>query len=73
VLTGPGVPEAPKHPDVHCKSPHAAVLSWDEPCGNGAPISEYRLEWQAKDAVDFIPVQFYYNMWINCDIKHSEN
>jgi len=49
ILTGPGVPEAPRHLEVHCRSPHSAIVTWEEPACNGATITEYRLEWQGQD------------------------
>lgn len=56
VVTGAGVPEAPVQPEIHCKSPHNAVVSWTEPNNNGAVITEYRLEWQPKENLDFVPL-----------------
>ncbi|ELT87402.1 hypothetical protein CAPTEDRAFT_151424 [Capitella teleta] len=45
VVSGPGVPDPPKAIVVSCRSSHGAVVSWQEPLSNGAPITEYRLEW----------------------------
>ena len=42
VISGAGVPDPPKPPAVNFKSPHAAILSWDEPVNNGAAITEYK-------------------------------
>ncbi|XP_059174236.1 fibronectin type-III domain-containing protein 3A-like isoform X2 [Physella acuta] len=54
VISGAGVPEAPRPPQVLCRSAHNALVSWEEPFNNGANISEYRLEWQQKtDTADF--------------------
>lgn len=63
-MTGAGVPEAPVQPEIHCKSPHNAVVSWNEPNNNGAVIAEYRLEWQPKENLDFVPVSLHI-----CDLK----
>lgn len=38
------------------------VVSWDEPRNNGAPITEYRLEWQPKEDLDFVPVSSRYSI-----------
>ncbi|XP_046573068.1 LOW QUALITY PROTEIN: fibronectin type-III domain-containing protein 3A-like [Haliotis rubra] len=48
VVSGAGVPDPPKAPQVNCRSPHSAIISWEEPFNNGAMISEYRLEWQQR-------------------------
>ncbi|KAK6195777.1 hypothetical protein SNE40_001134 [Patella caerulea] len=54
VISGAGVPDAPKSPSIVCKSPHSAIISWEEPFNNGAAITEYRLEWQHRtDQSDF--------------------
>jgi hypothetical protein len=56
VTTAAGPPDAPSPPEVHCKSPHVAVVSWTEPPSNGSAVTEYHLEWQMKDELDFVPV-----------------
>lgn len=57
VVSGAGAPYAPKSVQVVCRSPHSAVVMWDEPVNNGAAISEYRLEWtQRPDFQDFTQV-----------------
>ncbi|XP_052830846.1 fibronectin type-III domain-containing protein 3A, partial [Octopus bimaculoides] len=53
VVSGPGVPDAPKCPTVNWKSPHCIQLSWEKPVNNGATITDYRLEWQQKTNLDF--------------------
>ncbi|KAK7478993.1 hypothetical protein BaRGS_00029754 [Batillaria attramentaria] len=54
VVSGAGAPDAPRSPQLTCRSPHSAVVSWEEPFNNGASISEYRLEWtQTPDSQDF--------------------
>ncbi|XP_076453878.1 fibronectin type-III domain-containing protein 3A-like isoform X4 [Babylonia areolata] len=54
VVSGAGAPDAPRSPQLTCRSPHSALVTWDEPFHNGATISEYRLEWtQTPDAHDF--------------------
>ncbi|KAM3874865.1 fibronectin type-III domain-containing protein 3A [Diretmus argenteus] len=49
VTTGPGAPEHCKPPCTTCKSPSCVVVSWEAPPCNGAPVSEYRLEWGAAE------------------------
>ncbi|GFR67277.1 fibronectin type-III domain-containing protein 3a [Elysia marginata] len=68
VVSGAGVPEAPRMPLVTCRSSHSALVSWDEPFNNGALVSEYRLEWQQRsDAVDF--TQLYLGPNMSFDVK----
>ncbi|XP_034024342.1 LOW QUALITY PROTEIN: fibronectin type-III domain-containing protein 3A [Thalassophryne amazonica] len=49
VTTGPGAPEPCKAPSTVFKSPSCVVVSWETPHCNGAPVSEYRLEWGAAE------------------------
>ena len=57
MVSGAGAPDAPRSPQLTCRSPHSALVMWDEPFNNGAAISEYRLEWtQTPDAQDFSQV-----------------
>ena len=56
VVSGAGVPDPPKMPTAHCRSPHSAIVSWEEPVNNGATITDYRLEWQQKTDADFTQV-----------------
>ena len=58
-VSGAGVPDPPKMPTVTCKSAHHSVVSWEEPVNNGATITEYRLEWQARPDADFTPVSIF--------------
>jgi len=55
-LTGAGVPDTPSVPEIYFKSPTTAVLSWHEPVCNGAPVTEYHLEWTFREDQDFMPV-----------------
>jgi len=55
-LTSAGIPDAPAAPDIYFKSPTVAVISWQEPASNGAPVTEYHLEWTFRDDQDFMPV-----------------
>ncbi|GAB6022917.1 Fibronectin type III domain-containing protein 3B [Chamberlinius hualienensis] len=48
-VSSAGPPEYPESLDVICRSPHSVIASWNEPANNGAPITEYRLEWSQKD------------------------
>ncbi len=57
VVSGAGVPDPPKMPLLHCKSPHVAHVTWEQPVNNGATITEYRLEWQTKADVEFLQVR----------------
>lgn len=54
VLSGPGVPEAPRNFLVECQSANSALLSWEEGVNNGAAITEYRLEWSRKESDSFM-------------------
>ncbi|KAK5868936.1 hypothetical protein PBY51_009908 [Eleginops maclovinus] len=49
VTTGPGAPEQSKAPSTTCKSPSCVVVSWEAPPCNGAPVTEFRLEWGAAE------------------------
>ncbi|UJR33220.1 hypothetical protein I4U23_020675 [Adineta vaga] len=54
VLSGPGVPEAPRNFLVECQSATTALISWEEGVNNGAAITEYRLEWSRKENDSFM-------------------
>ncbi|KAJ3590594.1 hypothetical protein NHX12_008544 [Muraenolepis orangiensis] len=45
VTTGPGAPEPCRAPTTSCRSPSCVVVSWEVPLGNGAPVTDYRVEW----------------------------
>uniref|UniRef100_A0A8C9WYI1 Fibronectin type-III domain-containing protein 3A n=1 Tax=Sander lucioperca TaxID=283035 RepID=A0A8C9WYI1_SANLU len=49
VSTGPGAPEQCKAASTTCKSPSCVVVSWEAPPCNGAPVTEFRLEWGAAE------------------------
>ncbi|XP_066556014.1 fibronectin type-III domain-containing protein 3A isoform X2 [Amia ocellicauda] len=49
VTTAPGAPDQCRAPHVVCKSPTCAVVSWEVPAGNGANVTEYRMEWGAAE------------------------
>lgn len=49
VTTGPGAPEQCKAPSTTCKSPSCVVVTWEAPPCNGAPVTEFRLEWGAAE------------------------
>uniref|UniRef100_A0AAQ4RRP0 Fibronectin type III domain containing 3A n=1 Tax=Gasterosteus aculeatus aculeatus TaxID=481459 RepID=A0AAQ4RRP0_GASAC len=49
VTTAPGAPEQCKAPSTTCKSPSCVVVSWEAPPCNGAPVTEFRLEWGAAE------------------------
>ncbi|KAM9317891.1 fibronectin type-III domain-containing protein 3A [Pholidichthys leucotaenia] len=49
ITTGPGAPEQCKAPSTTCKSPSCVVVSWEAPPCNGAPVTEFRLEWGAAE------------------------
>ena len=42
VISGAGVPDPPKAPAIACKTPHSAMIAWEEPVNNGASITDYR-------------------------------
>ncbi|CAF1000984.1 unnamed protein product [Adineta steineri] len=54
VLSGFGVPEAPRNIAVECRTPNTAYISWEEGVNNGATITEYRLEWSRKENDSFM-------------------
>lgn len=49
ITTGPGAPEQCKAPSTTCRSPSCVVVSWEAPTCNGAPVTEFRLEWGAAE------------------------
>ncbi|XP_075892855.1 fibronectin type-III domain-containing protein 3A isoform X4 [Nelusetta ayraudi] len=49
VTTGPGAPEQCRAPATTCRSPSCVVVSWEPPACNGAPVTEFRLEWGAAE------------------------
>uniref|UniRef100_A0A8C6UN60 Fibronectin type III domain containing 3A n=1 Tax=Neogobius melanostomus TaxID=47308 RepID=A0A8C6UN60_9GOBI len=49
ITTGPGAPEQCKAPLTTCKSPSCVVVCWETPASNGAPVTEFRLEWGAAE------------------------
>uniref|UniRef100_A0A2C9KTQ9 Fibronectin type-III domain-containing protein n=1 Tax=Biomphalaria glabrata TaxID=6526 RepID=A0A2C9KTQ9_BIOGL len=67
VVSGAGVPDSPRAPQVSYRSAHSALISWSEPCNNGASITEYRLEWQQKSEPDF--TQLYSGPNVSFDAK----
>ncbi|CAH1781329.1 unnamed protein product [Owenia fusiformis] len=67
LISGAGVPDAPKTPSVHCKSPHSAMIWWEEPVNNGATITDYRLEWSTGGDSDF--TQLYYGPGLTYEVK----
>ncbi|CAF4625933.1 unnamed protein product, partial [Rotaria sp. Silwood2] len=54
VLSGPGVPEAPRNIVVTCRTANSALISWEEGVNNGAAITEFRLEWSRKENDSFM-------------------
>lgn len=57
VMSGAAPPNTPNEPMVMCRSSHHAVIQWDEPSSNGAPITDYRLEMSMTDTEqDYITV-----------------
>jgi len=54
VVSGPGVPEAPRNFLVDCHTGNSALISWEEGVNNGAAITEYRLEWSRKESDSFM-------------------
>lgn len=49
VMSGAAPPDTPSVPLVTCRSSHHATVYWDEPCSNGAPVTDYRLEMSLAD------------------------
>lgn len=46
-VSAAAVPDQPQAPSVLAKSASFLLITWSEPCANGSPILEYRLEWSA--------------------------
>lgn len=67
VLSGPGIPEAPRNLSVECRSANSAFISWEEGVNNGASITEYRLEWSRKENESFM--QLYCGTNPNYEVK----
>lgn len=44
VVSGAGPPEAPRLPQVACRSATVVTASWDEPINNGAKVDSYNIE-----------------------------
>ncbi|KAG1708537.1 Fibronectin type-III domain-containing protein 3A [Nymphon striatum] len=53
-VSGAGIPDKPKEPNVLCRSAQHGVISWDEPMNNGATITEYKLEWSQQESLEFV-------------------
>jgi hypothetical protein len=49
-VSGAGSPEPPSTPTIQARSASFLLIQWSEPCNNGAPITDYRLEWSLKDS-----------------------
>ncbi|XP_063236459.1 fibronectin type-III domain-containing protein 3A isoform X2 [Bacillus rossius redtenbacheri] len=57
VVSGAAPPDAPPAPHVACRSPHHALVQWEEPASNGAPVLDYRLEMSTSESeADFSTV-----------------
>ena len=67
MLSGPGVPEAPRNFSVECRGGNTALVSWEEGVNNGAAITEYRLEWSRKEADAFM--QLYCGTTCSYEVK----
>uniref|UniRef100_UPI00398E758F fibronectin type-III domain-containing protein 3A isoform X3 n=1 Tax=Pristiophorus japonicus TaxID=55135 RepID=UPI00398E758F len=51
ICTAAGCPDQCKAPQVACKTATCVQVSWTTPTGNGADVSEYRLEWGVVEGV----------------------
>ncbi|XP_067896397.1 fibronectin type-III domain-containing protein 3A isoform X3 [Heterodontus francisci] len=51
ICTAAGCPDQCKAPHVVCKTATCAQVSWTASVGNGADVTEYRLEWGAVEGV----------------------
>ncbi|PSN41619.1 hypothetical protein C0J52_17774, partial [Blattella germanica] len=49
ITSGAAPPDTPREPQVTCRSSHLAIVQWEEPASNGAPITDYRLEMSIAD------------------------
>ncbi|CAM4797813.1 unnamed protein product [Rotaria magnacalcarata] len=67
VISGPGIPEAPRNISAECRTANSALISWEEGVNNGAAITEYRLEWSRKESDSFI--QLYCGTNCTCEAK----
>ncbi|CAF0919214.1 unnamed protein product, partial [Brachionus calyciflorus] len=47
--SGAACPDPPESLFITTKSSNCLLINWSEPCSNGSPIIEYRLEWCLKD------------------------
>lgn len=56
--TGAAPPQTPLAPTVAIKSPSQLIVSWNEPCTNGAAITEYRLEYSQTESYDGFSVAY---------------
>ncbi len=71
MVSGAGVPDPPRTPLLHAKSPHIANVTWDEPVNNGATITEYRLEWQQRADAEFAQVPWQHILQDNHRARES--
>ncbi|XP_041067888.1 fibronectin type-III domain-containing protein 3A isoform X2 [Carcharodon carcharias] len=51
ICTAAGCPDQCKAPHVVCKTATCVQVSWTTPAGNGADVTEYRLEWGVVEGV----------------------
>ncbi|XP_038658557.1 fibronectin type-III domain-containing protein 3A isoform X6 [Scyliorhinus canicula] len=51
ICTAAGCPDQCKAPHIVCKTATCVQVSWTTPAGNGADVTEYRLEWGAMEGV----------------------
>jgi len=67
VLSGAAPPDPPGAPQICCRTPHTAALTWTAPAHNGAPISSYRVEMCGAGKDEFSAV--YQDPAACCDVR----
>ncbi|KRT80542.1 Fibronectin domain-containing protein [Oryctes borbonicus] len=69
VTSGAAPPEFPINVTVVSKTPNHVFVSWSEPKDNGAPIKEYRVEYNSNESEDQFQNVFQ-GAGQNCDVKN---
>lgn len=65
VKSGAAPPDTPLPPQVTCKGAGLAHVEWACPHGNGAPVTEYRLDMGQGEVLNIV----YQGPQTNCDVK----
>lgn len=67
VLSGAAAPDPPGLPQICCRTPYLAIVTWSAPGSNGAPVTDYKVEMCYSDKDDFTPV--YHGLNTCCEVK----